>query len=316
MSDVAVREAVAQAPATVGNVAVGFDLLGLALEGPHDVVRVRRIEAPEVRLGDVRGCVTTLPSAPQENTATAGLVALREARGLSWGFEVSITKGIALGSGMGGSAASAAASVVAASALLEVPLSRDELVRFGLIGESVASGSQHADNLAPCLFGGLQLVLGHGAETRAVALPTPTGLCCVLVHPHARLDTRTARAVLQRPFELDRFTAQSAALAGFLVACQRDDHELLAASLHDVLVEPLRAPLVPGFEAVKAAALAHGALGCSISGAGPSVFAWCPVARAEAARDAMIAALREAAGLDADAYISTLDAPGASLVRA
>lgn len=307
-------EATAQAPATVGNVAVGFDLLGLALQGPHDVVRVRRIDAPEVRLGDVQGCVTSLPDDPSQNTATAGLVALREARGLPWGFEVSINKGIALGSGMGGSAASAAASVVAASALLDAPLSHEELVRFGLVGESVASGSQHADNLAPCLFGGLQLVLGHGAQTRALALPVPTGLRCVLVHPHARLDTRTARAVLQRPFDLGDFTAQSAALAGFLVACHRDDHALLAASLHDVLIEPLRAPLVPGFEAVKAAALAHGALGCSISGAGPSVFAWCLADHAVAARDAMVNAFKAAANLDADAFISPLNAPGTTLL--
>jgi homoserine kinase len=308
-----VSEVVVWAPASVGNVAVGFDIMGLALEGAGDRVTVRRTRERGVRLGEVRGVAGALPADPLENCATAGLVRLVEDRGLSWGMEVTLEKGIAMGSGMGGSAASAAGGVVGASALLDAPLTDEELMYYALLGEQVASGSAHGDNLAPCLFGGLQLVMGHD-PVRAVRLPTPPGLVCAVVHPHMSLETRRARAALVRPWQLAEFVAQSERLAGFITACHSHDRALLARSLEDVLVEPHRAPLIPGFAQVKQAALALGAVGCSISGAGPSVFVWCEPADAEAICGAMQAAFRDA-GLESDQLISRLDAPGAQVIE-
>jgi homoserine kinase len=209
---------------------------------------------------------------------------------------------------MGGSAASAVAALVAANALLEPPVAQDTLYDCALEGEAVASGAKHGDNVAPILFGGLVIAPAHGLP---VQVPTPRGLVCALVHPHFVLETRRARAALAGAYELHDFVVQSEGLALFLAGCYSNDLALVARGFRDVLVEPRRAALIPGFAAVKAAALATGALGASISGAGPSVFAWC--AGEDAARraaQAMQAAFRDA-GLDADVYLSPLDVPGA-----
>jgi homoserine kinase len=305
--------ATAFAPATVGNVAVGFDILGHALEGVGDRVTVRRIDEPVVRLASVTGIDAELPLDPEKNTATAGLVRLIADKGLSFGFEVEVEKGIPLGSGMGGSASSAVAGIVAASALLPERLSMPERFRYAMIGEEVASGGIHGDNIAPCLMGGVVLVRSV-EPIDVVRIPVLHTLRCVLVHPHMRIDTRTARGVIRPELSMKAFVAQSANLAAFIAACYRDDAELLGRSLQDLVVEPQRAHLIPGFEAVKQAALDHGALGCSISGAGPSVFAWCTAnVKAAAMREAMIAAFG-ASGLEADGWISNVNGLGAHLV--
>jgi homoserine kinase len=174
----------------------------------------------------------------------------------------------------------------------------------------VASGVEHGDNVGPMLVGGLALA----THDRLVSIPVPEGLTCVLVHPHQILETRTARAVLQRPFELPRFVEQSANLALVLAGCYRNDLECIRAGLRDALVEPLRAPLVRGFGPVKAAALEQGALGASISGGGPSVFAWCAEHRAEPVARAMEQAFH-AAGIDCDTWISPVAAPAARVVE-
>ena len=304
------------APATVGNVGVGFDILGHALMGAGDLITVRRLDKPQVRVGAILHSPVALPTDPTKNTATAGLLRLIQDQRLDFGFEVDLHKGLAIGSGMGGSAASAAGAIVAASALLEQPLTDQELLSYALIGEAVASGAAHADNLAPCLFGGLQLVTGQ-SPIRRRAIPTPPGLYCALVRPAMELPTRQARQVLRQdqPFKL--ITAQSARLAEFLAGCYTGDVEAIGHALGDDLVEPLRSPLIPGFYAVKEAALSHGALGCSISGAGPSVFAWCSDRpSAEVVASAMSAAFRDAAGLLADELVSPVDAPGARQVDA
>ena len=306
------EQARAFAPATVGNIAVGFDLLGHALEGPGDRVTARRLPTPEVRIREVRGVVTDLPRDPKDNTATAGLVALIEERGLSHGFEIELDKGIAIGSGMGGSAASAAAGIVAAGALLDEPLTDAERFRLALIGEAVATGAAHGDNLAPCLFGGIQLVSALDPP-RLQRVPAPPGVWCALAHPHQELETRRSRQVLREGFELDVVVAQSGRLAAFLAACFTGQVEALATCLEDVLIEPRRAPLIEGFEAVKAAALESDALGCSISGGGPSVFAWCRGPQAAGACAAAMVAAFEAQGVPADAITSPVDAPGARL---
>jgi homoserine kinase len=254
------------------------------------------------------------PAIGDKVTATAGLIALLRERDLPFGLSVSIEKAIPLGSGMGGSAASAVGALVAASALLPTPLPREEMLRYALVGETVASGSAHADNLAPGIYGGLTMVREMDPPD-VVRIPVPEGLLCVLVHPHLRLDTREARAVL--PEFVPRGTAiqHGANLAAFVHACATSDLELIRRSFVDLLAEPHRAPLVPGFHGVKCAALEAGALGCSLSGAGPSLFAWCvDEPTALAVRDAMIAAFRTE-GIGSDGWISPVDATGARLLE-
>ena len=301
--------ATAIAPASVGNVGVGFDVLGHAIVGPVDRVTVRRIERPEVCIAAIEGVVSGLPLEAERNTAGQGLLALRDRLGLTHGFEVTIDKGIPLGSGMGGSAASCVAALVAANALLEHPAPIDVLYRCAMIGESAASGAEHGDNVGPMLLGGLALA----THDRLVPIPVPEGLTFVLVHPHQVLETKTARSVLQRPFELSQHVEQSANLALVLAGCYRNDLESIRAGLRDVLVEPLRAPLVRGFAPVKAAALEQGALGASISGGGPSIFAWCSRDRADRIALSMEQAFR-AAGIECDAWISPVAAPAARVV--
>jgi homoserine kinase len=305
-----ISAATAFAPAGVGNVGVGFDVLGHTLQGVGDRVTVRRIDEPTVRIAEITGTDDALPLAAAHNTATAGLLFLVAELELDFGFEVCIEKGIPLGSGMGGSAASAVGALVAANALLPTPLPPEALFRYALVGETVASGSSHGDNLAPGLLGGLTLVRSADPPD-LVRIPVPPQLRCVLVRPHVRLDTRVARGVLEPVLPLARHIEQSANLAGLLAGCFLGDLELIGRSLTDVLVEPFREPLVPGFRAVKGAALEAGALGGSISGAGPAVFAWCADdAVAERVRDAMRDAFA-AAGAEADGWISPIDGPGA-----
>ena len=303
------------APASVGNIGVGFDLLGHAVDGPRDVASVRRIDAPEVRIDAIRGDVTGVDAIPLDaaaNTAGRALQSLRAALGLGHGFALELEKGIALGSGLGGSAASCVAALVAANALLEAPLPREALYPFALDGEAVSTGSRHGDNVAPMLLGGVVMA----TPTRMIALPVPAWLYCVVVHPDQVLETRRARAVLAEPYPLHDVVVQGTHLALFLTGLQRGDRELIREGLRDVLVEPRRAPLIPGFGRVKAAALDHGALGASISGAGPSTFAWfASREEAEGAAPAMRAGFVDA-GFDARAYVSPVAAGRAEVLAA
>jgi homoserine kinase len=309
--------AIAFAPAGVGNVAVGFDLIGHAIEANYpdgrplgDTVRVTRTSGGAVRITRLSGLPIALPTDAQDNTAGRAVLAYQRALGLAHGFEIEIDKGIPLGSGLGGSAASAVAAVVAANVACGEPLSLAALYPFALAGECASSGAKHGDNVGPQLLGGLCFT---NAE-RCIALPVPSGLTAVVVHPDAVLETKTARAALNVPFQIAEFVAQSDKLAGFLIALYRNDLTLLGASLADVLVEPKRAPLIRGFSAVKQAALDMGALGASISGAGPSVFAWFTSAHAaQRASVAMIAGF-QAHGVLAQAFISPVAARGARLL--
>ncbi len=305
------REATAFAPASVGNVGVGFDILGHALDGVGDRVTVRAIDAPEVRIAAIRGSQRPLPQGAADNTAGAALLSLRARHPIACGFEIEIDKGIPFGSGMGGSAASAVAALVAANALLDAPLPLADLYEAALDGEAVASGSRHGDNVAPMLLGGLALA-AHGVPP--VRLSVPAELHCALVHPHCVVETRAARAVLAGHYALPEFVAQSGHLALLLTGCQRGDPALIRAGLDDVLVEPRRAPLVPGFAAVKRAALDAGALGASISGAGPSVFAWCWGADAAETVAAAMQAAFARAGLGSDVLVGPVDAPAARVI--
>ncbi|MFC3550265.1 homoserine kinase [Lysobacter cavernae] len=301
------------APGSVGNIGVGFDLLGHSIDGVRDVALVRRIAEPVVRIAAIRGDVAGADALPLEatrNTAGQALISLREKLGLGHGFELELEKGIPLGSGLGGSAASCVAALVAANALMDAPLPREALYKYALDGESVSSGSRHGDNVAPMLLGGVVMA----TATRMIPLSVPAWLHAVVVHPDQVLETRRARAVLAEPYPLPLVVEQSAHLALFLTGLQRGDVQLLREGLHDLLVEPRRAPLIPGFAQAKAAALDHSALGASISGAGPSTFAWfASKADAAAAAPAMQAAFAEA-GYGSRAYVTPVAGPRADVI--
>jgi homoserine kinase len=286
MSTAAPHRATAFAPASVGNVAIGFDILGFAVDALGDRVTVARRSVPGVTISAIRGTQADLPLEPKSNTAGRALLAMMQALSLDFGLEMQIEKGIPLGSGLGGSAASAVGAVVAANALLATPCSKLELLKFAMEGEAVASGSVHVDNIAPSLFGGLVLTVGID-HPRVKQIPVPPEVRAVIVHPHMFLSTRQARAILRRSVDLSDFVWQTANLAGFISGCYTNDLDLIRASLEDVVIEPQRQALIPGFAEVRQAAMRAGALGCSISGAGPAVFAWAVDARAEAVRTAM-----------------------------
>ncbi len=300
------------APACVGNVGVGFDILGHTVFGAGDQVSVRRIEAPCVVINSIRGVITDLPRIAERNTAGRALIALREELGLAHGFEIDIEKGIALGSGMAGSAASCVAALIAANALLAEPLDAAALYPFALTGESLASGNRNGDNVGPMLLGGLVLA----TTRRLVPLPIPDGLSAVVVHPHVRLDTLRSREVLNAPYSIEEFVRQSAGLALLVSGCYRGDIGMIGEGLEDVLIEPRRASLVPGFAAVKQAAKEAGALGASFSGGGPSVFAW--FADGESAKRAAPAMQHAFAtvGMRSDALVSPVAGPAAHITAA
>jgi homoserine kinase len=306
------QRAHAFAPASVGNVAIGFDILGFSVDAIGDSATVSRIEAPGVAIKAISGVVQGLPMQAERNTAGRALLAMQEALGLQFGFELVLEKGIALASGLGGSAASAVAAVVAANALLSEPRTRLELLKYAMQGEAIASGSVHVDNIAPSLFGGLVLTVGID-HPRVKQIPVPPAIRAVIVHPHMFLSTRQARAILKHSVEMADFVWQTANLAGFISGCYTNDLEMLRESFQDVVIEPQRSALIPGFTDVRRAALAAGALGCSISGAGPTTFAWCLENQAAAVSEAMIAQFSRH-GLQADHWITAIAPTGARVL--
>jgi homoserine kinase len=313
VSSVATRErATAFAPASVGNVAIGFDILGFSVDALGDRVSVARRSAPGVSITAVRGTAGELPREPRDNTAGRALLAMQEALQPGFGFSLEIEKGIPLGAGLGGSAASAVGAVVAANALLSTPYSLAELLKFAMAGEAVASGARHVDNVAPSLYGGLVLTVGVD-EPRVKRIPVPAGVRAVIVYPHMFLATASARAILKGSVEMADFVWQTANLAGFISGCYTDDLDMIRASFEDVVIEPQRQALIPGFREVRGAAMRSGALGCSISGAGPSMFAWALAGNAAAVLGAM---RREfaAKGLETDGWLVEVGGAGGARV--
>jgi homoserine kinase len=305
--------ATAFAPASVGNVAIGFDILGFAVDALGDRITVSRSATPGVRISGCSGLPVELPTEPERNTAGRALLALNVAVKPDFGFEMHIEKGIPLGSGLGGSAASAVGAVVAANALLPRPLPKIELLKFAMQGEAVASGSLHVDNIAPSLFGGLVLTVGID-QPRVKQIPVPAGVMAVIAHPHMFLSTKQARAILKREVAMSDFVWQTANLAGFISGCYTNDLDLIREGLNDVVIEPQRRQLIPGFSAVRSAAIAAGALGCSISGAGPTMFAWVPQAQAETVRQAMVAEFARN-GVETDHWVVPVQSAGARVVE-
>jgi len=300
------------APASVANVAIGFDILGFSVDALGDRVTLVRTAKPFVTVKAIRGVVEDLPLEAEKNTAGRALQSLIESRNLDFGFDMEIDKGIPLSSGLGGSAASAVAAVVAANALLPEPLTRIELLKAAMEGEAVASGSRHADNISPSLFGGLVLTVGID-HPRVKQIPVPEQIHAVIVHPHLQVSTKQARAILSRTVNLSDFVWQTANLAGFISGCYTNDLDLIKASLVDVVIEKQRQILIPGFSDIRAAALDRGALGCSISGAGPTLFALCLENDAVAVRDAMVGEFSKQS-IETDKWIVSVQSGGAHVV--
>ncbi len=301
------------APASVGNVGVGFDLVGHALEGVGDRVTLRRRSGAGVSVTSVTGRVTRLPSDPQMNTASRPILRMIEELGLEGGVDLELDKGIPLGSGMGGSAASAVAAAVAADALWGLGLPEGELLRYALEGERVTSGAAHPDNAAPSLLGGLVLT-EPGEPLRCTRLPPPPGLVCVLCHPELDVRTAQARRILSPTVSLEGFVRQSGWLAGFVAGLYRGDAAQVVRCLKDEIVGPQRAGLVPGSAEALQAGREAGALAGSLSGSGPSVFLWTPAERAGAVAEAVTRAFA-LAGTGAEHWISSIDAPGAAVIQ-
>ena len=304
--------ATAFAPASVGNVGVGFDILGFSLDVLGDRVRASACEGEGVTISAVTGVAGDLPLVAADNTAGRAVQALLEAARPAFGVELQIEKGIPLDSGLGGSASSAVAAVVAANALLSQPFSKVELLKFAMQGEAVASGSLHVDNVAPSLFGGLVLTVGIDAPYPK-QIPVPSGIRAVVVHPRMFLATKQARAILRPNVTMSDFVWQSANLAGFIAGCYANDLDLIRASFEDVVIEPQRQALIPGFQAARAAAMEEGALGCTISGAGPTTFAWATSDRADAVLRATTQAFA-AQKVETDGWIVEIGERGARLV--
>lgn len=304
----------AYAPASIGNVSVGFDCLGLCLEAPGDTVRVREIaETGKLYIRSIEGDGGKLSYKISENVC--GLVAakLLEAAGSNIGLEIRIQKGLPLKSGMGSSAASSAAVAVALNALLGEPFQKEELLPFVLEGEKLAGGAPHADNAAPCLLGGIRLI--PAVDTlKSLALTYPPELCIALLHPNIDIATRQAREILPQSVPLSTAVYQSSVLAAFVHGLAHGDWELIAISMRDYIAEPVRKSLIPYFSDLKISALESGALNFGISGSGPAVFALCrDIGSAHKVAGAMEAVL-SSRNIAAESFVSRINTKGTRIL--
>jgi len=303
------------APATVSNVACGFDVLGFALDSPGDEVTAR-MASSGVTIDDIVGDSGRLPRDAAKNTAGVAAQALLARAKDPRGVGLTIRKGLPLASGLGGSAASAVAAVVAVDALLGLKTPLDVLLSCALEGERLGAGSAHADNIAPSLYGGFVLVR-RADPPDVIRLPVPSGLTAVVVHPDLEIETATARALLGTTVPLADAIREWANLGAFVDALHRSDFAQMSRSLEDTIAEPRRAPLVPGLASIKQAAVEAGALGCSLSGSGPSLFALCRDRRsADRVASAMAAAVTRAIGGEPQTYVSAIAPHGARVVSA
>ena len=316
------------APATSANLGVGFDILGLAVAGVGDSVTLTKRRDGKIIIEKINQLIPSqqlsgsqqlsctpsqLPLDVHKNTASFALLKMCEDLGINCGFSLEITKGIALGSGMGGSAASAVAAVVALNGFLTNPLTKTQLVAYALWGEELASGSKHADNVAPCVFGGITLIRSLD-PLEIISLPYPE-LYCVIIHPHLEVNTKSARQILQPQVTLKSYIAQSANLAATISALFLKDVALLQRSMQDLIIEPQRAQLVPGYFAVKAAALDSGAIAATFSGSGPSMLALATTTLgAQHIAQAMTGAFKQQQ-IRSDSWISLINTSGAHLTQ-
>ena len=303
------------APTTVSNVACGFDVLGFALHEPGDTVTAAFTSGTGVRIDDIVGDHGRLPRDAAKNTAGIAAQALLDRAGERRGVTLTIRKGLPLSSGLGGSAASAVAATVAVNALVGAGASLETLMACAFEGERVGAGSAHGDNIAPAVYGGFVLVRVPNPPD-VVRLPIPPGLTAVVVHPDLEIETARARALVGTQVPLADAIRQWANLGAFVDALHRADFDLLSRALEDTIAEPRRAALVPGLAAIKQAAADAGALGCSLSGSGPSLFALCrsAVVADQVARAMTAAVAQHIGGAAPESFVSPIAPQGARIV--
>jgi homoserine kinase len=260
------------APATVANVACGFDILGFAINDPGDEVILRKRKETGIAITKIIGDNGELPLDPKKNTAGVALQAFLNHINSDQGIEIELYKKMPLGSGLGSSAASAVASVFAANILFGNPLTRKELLPFALEGEKTACGVAHADNAAPALLGGFVIIRSYH-PLDVIKISFPGNLYCTIIHPGIEIRTEDARKILKKEILFKDAITQWGNIAGLIAGLMKPDYDLIRRSMQDVIIEPVRSILIPGFQEIKDAAIKAGALGCSISGSGPSIFA-------------------------------------------
>jgi homoserine kinase len=302
-----------KAPATVANMVCGFDILGFAVCDPYDEMEMRLVPLAEnataitiINIDDYN-----LPTDPEKNVAGAALLALIEESPKQWGFEVKINKLIKPGSGVGSSAASSAGAVVGANYLLGNIFTKDDLVRFAMNGEKVASGVKHADNIAPCIHGGVTLVRSI-FPLEVITLPSPE-LYVTIVHPQIEVRTSDARSILRQQVLLKDAIKQWGNIAGLVAGLMKSDYDLIGRSLEDVIIEPVRSILIPGFDELKKQCKEAGALGGGISGSGPSIFMLSKTKEIALAVQSRMNTLYDSIGLPHHTYVTTINGAGVEI---
>lgn len=298
------------APATVANMVCGFDVLGFAVNDPYDEMHIRFMDQPGITL--INKDEYHLPTQPERNVAGAALLAMMEELSEPVGFELSIYKHIKPGSGVGSSAASAAGAVVAANRLLNDRFSKEDLVRFAMNGEKVASGVKHADNIAPCIYGGVTLIRSI-FPLDIIQLQAPS-LYVTIVHPQIEVRTSDARGILKQQVLLKDAIRQWGNIAGLVAGLLQNDYELIGRSLEDVLIEPVRSILIPGFNEIKQQSKDAGALGGGISGSGPSIFMLSKDEETAKAVEKKMHVVYERLSLDHHTYVTTINQTGVKFI--
>ncbi len=297
-------------PATVANMVCGFDVLGFAVKEPYDEMQIRFSDIPGITI--INDDEYNLPTEPAKNVAGAALLALMEEIESGFGFELTIKKNIKPGSGVGSSAASAAGAVVAANRLLNDRFDKETLVRFAMNGEKLASGVKHADNIAPCIYGGVTLIRSI-FPLDIISLTAPT-LFVTIVHPQIEVKTSDARSILKHKVLLKDAIKQWGNIAGLVAGLLKSDYELIGRSLEDVIIEPVRSILIPGFDLVKQKSKEAGSLGGGISGSGPSIFMLSKDEIAALQVEKEMKSVYEKLGLDHHTYVTTMNHQGVQFV--
>jgi homoserine kinase len=299
-----------QAPATVANLVCGFDILGMCLHKPYDIMEINLLDEKKVIIRSADGY--NLPENPAENTAGAPLIEMLDEIDEKLGFEVIIHKHIKPGSGIGSSAASAAGATVAANLLLDGRFNNEDLVRFAMFGEKVATGVKHADNIAPCIYGGITLIRSI-FPLDIVSIPAPD-LFVTVVHPQIEVKTADARQILRKEVLLKDAIKQWGNIAGLVAGFMKNDRSLIGRSLEDVIIEPVRSILIPGFDEVKQKSKEAGALGGGISGSGPSIFMLSETESTAIAVENVMTEIYQRIGIPYHSYVTTINHQGVTVV--
>ena len=301
------------APATIANVACGFDVLGLALDYPGDEVLIKKTDSKKIIITACHNA-ENLPLEADKNVAGVAVQALLDKLVSDQGFEIELTKGVKPGSGIGSSAASSAAAVIAVNHLMGEPFTRKELVEFAMQGEKCATGVAHADNVAPSICGGFTLVRSY-EPLDIIKIDAPEELWATVIHPQLEVKTRDARRVLKGGIDLSKAITQWGNVGGLVAGLYSKDYDLIGRSLVDVVIEPIRSILIPGYENVKKATLAAGALGCSISGSGPSIFGLSRGKETALKVKEAMAEVYQQYGVDFEIHVSQVNSEGARIIE-